>query len=373
METLPVAPKPHGFTKEVVMNARHTLRNASAQLISNVAVVSLLALALSACGGNVGSTAGSTDTTEMQAALDTADGGMTTVAEKPSFADPAFAAVPEFSAAFADLDDPTMGSTLGGPSGAPVLHRYHVVLLWGHLPPAHDADEADVAPSPADWTGSVSVSAGAIAVKRTLMFEGKDAIAPRTAINSVSFVSHTLPHVDGMLLSIAMPASDSTLHFDTASLKKDLDLSRLATEVGGVVHLADGRNGLFAIGYEDRPGCAEGFVAGRWNKVRPALGTFHGRVFRGDGVTEGHVRGLWGHAPKRDQNVFFGKHIALDGSHRGLLGGVYGDGAFKGVWGVSDGGAPKDAGGLQGFYSDGYVADDGRGVWIGRWAERCGA
>jgi hypothetical protein len=80
------------------------------------------------------------------------------------------------------------------------------------------------------------------------------------------------------------------------------------------------------------------------------------------------VRGVWGHAPKKDENLFFGKYIGVDGHTRGLFAGKYGDGLGEGVWGTRD---PNAVGGLQLAYSDGYDKGDGRGIWLGRWSEKC--
>src|SRR6185369_6076850 len=114
-----------------------------------------------------------------------------------------------------------------------------------------DQDPSDVTPTPTpvDWTGGVSVDQGAIGVKRTLKFDLHDSVDPRNAPNVVTFVSHTLPHVDGLLLKIVVPAGGSqTLHFDTAALGADIDLSQLDAKGGGRVDV-DGRNGLAWIGF----------------------------------------------------------------------------------------------------------------------------
>ena len=234
---------------------------------------------------------------------------------------------------------------------------------------SHDADDTDVDPQVVDWTGAVSVDQGAIGVMRTLQFDANDKVDPRTAPNVVSFDSHTLPFVDGLFLHVVVPAGSApTLHFKTQALTTDVDLSALDANAGGVQRLGDGRDGLAWIGYGDVAGCNRGLAFGRWVKARARLGGFRGRVIGSDGATIGHVRGIWGHARRLDKDVFFGKYIALDGTHMGLFGGTYGDGEAKGVWGTRD---PRDAGALQVFYSDGYDKADGRGVWVGRWSERC--
>jgi hypothetical protein len=228
----------------------------------------------------------------------------------------------------------------------------------------------DTDPRPVDWSGSVSVDQGAIKLDKAIKFDRRDAVAPRTAPNTLAFVSRTLPHIDGLFLTIGIPALGSTtLHVETAALKTDIDLARVALAGGGVQRLEDGRNGLAYIGFQNQRDCARGFLFGRWHKVRARLGHFRGRVVDAHAEPLGHVRGIWGHAPKRNANVFFGKYISADGAHRGLFGGTYADGEARGVWGTRD---PRNTGLLQVWYSDGYERDDGRGVFVGRWGERCG-
>lgn len=328
------------------------------------AAASLVAtFVLAGCSGAVAPT---DDWSQSQSSLDADNGGMTAAAEAPAFGDPNVAALPGFVTDFADPQDMTVEAAKV--AGA---KRYHLAVIWGHLPPAHDADEIDVAPQIMDWTDSVSVDAGAIGLKRTLAFDGVkygDAVLPRPNAQTVAFVSHTLPHVDGLFLSVIVPPNASpTLHFKTKSLTTDIDLSALAAKPGSAVRLEDGRNGMFTIGYED-DGCARGLLFGRWMKARPGLGGFRGVVVDGEGDGIGHVRGIWGHSVKQNADLFFGKYIDRNGDFRGLLGGRYGGGAFGGVWGTV---APKDAGVLEGYYSDGYERGDGRGVFLGRWAEKC--
>ena len=299
-----------------------------------------------------------------ESALDQSNGGLTIDNTTPAFGDAKVEALPDFTTAQADAQDPT-----GPTAAAPGARSYHVALLWGHLPAPHDQDDTDSDPQVMTWTGSVSLDKGAIGVKKTLAFDAKDKVDPRTAANVVSFDSHTLPFVDGLFLRVVVPAGASPmLHFKTQSLTTDIDVSQLEAKAGGVERLADGRNGLAYIGYGDVAGCARGLAFGRWVKLRARLGGMRGRVIDGDGETIGHVRGIWGHAVRADKNVFFGKYIGIDGAHRGLFAGTYGGGEAVGIWGTRD---PKDAGALQLFYSDGYDKDDGRGVWLGRWSEKC--
>jgi len=318
-------------------------------------------LSLAALVAGCGSSTASDDTGSLASQLDADNGAMTTADEAPAFGDPAIENLAGFTDAQADATDVTADV-----AARPGAKRYHVALLWGHLPAPTDSTADDSDPSPADWTGSVSVDSGAIRVKKTLLFDGRDSIEPRTNAQGVSFVSHTLPYVDGLYLDVAVPANGAgTLHVDTASLKLDIDLSQLQ---GTVTRLPNTSNGLAYIGYEDVAGCSRGITFGRWVKTRAALGRFRGQVIDGAGDRIGHVRGIWGHAPQHDANLFFGKYIAADGSHKGLFGGNYAAGRIDGIWGTRD---PNDSGTLEGLYSDGFDRDDGRGVYIARWSEKC--
>jgi len=307
---------------------------------------------------------GYNDPATVQSALDTSDGNLSMSSEQPSFGDPQVEGLDSFDANGADPTDMTTG-----PAAQPGAKRYHLALLWGHMPAPADATAADTEPQLATWTGSVSIDDGAIGVKKTLQFDAKDSVSPRTDAKTVSFVSHTLPFVDGLFLHVVVPANASpVLHFKTETLTTDLDLSQLAAKEGGVDRVPNTSNGLAWIGYEDVAGCSRGLLFGRWVKLRAALGGFRGQVIDGDGERVGHVRGIWGHAPRKDANVFFGKYIGVNGEARGLLAGKYGDGGFAGIWGTRD---PKSVGALEGVYSDGFDKNDGRGVFVSRWSEKC--
>jgi hypothetical protein len=303
------------------------------------------------------------DVSTTQSALEKDNGGFDNADEQPAFGDPAVSEAAPMDAPPAEISD-------APDADLPTMRSYRVALTWGHLPPANDATDVDPTPAAVDWTGGISVDAGAIGVKRVIRFDRFDRLTRRDDKAEVNFVSHTLPHVDGLLVHVVVPAAGShTLHFATDALTFDVDLDALAKDGFARKNLADGRNGVALAGYADVKGCARGFLAGRWIKRAPALGGFRGRVADGDGELLGHVRGIWGHAPKKNANLFFGKYISNDGKTRGLFGGTYGSGELHGLWGTVN---PADVGGLQGVYSDGYEQDDGRGVWIARWSEKCG-
>src|SRR5262245_13155623 len=87
--------------------------------------------ALCRCAGTVDPDA--EETASIQAALEAENGGMTTAAEAPAFAEEEVLTVSELSSALADTQD--LVSPVMGQAGAT---SYHVLLLWGHLPRAHD-------------------------------------------------------------------------------------------------------------------------------------------------------------------------------------------------------------------------------------------
>lgn len=332
-----------------------------------VLVLGMSSLAAIGCGGTSQQTVASGTTGDTAAALDAPNGGIDPAAkESPAFADPAVERLPVMDATLADPTDMTTDA-----AAAAGAKSYHVALIWGHLPQGHDADDADPDPKAVDWTGSVSVDAGAIGVKRTLAFDANDHLDPRTSPTSLSFDSHTLPFVDGLLLRVVVPAGGSSLlHFKTAALTTDIDLASLPLKVGGVQRLTDDEEGLAWVGYADDPGCAKGFVHGRWVKTHASFGKLRGVVSDGDGERIGHVRGLWGHAAKRDADVFFGKYIDRDGDSHGLFGGKYDDGRFTGFWATKDE-TDVDVGHIEGLYGAARDDEDGRGVFLGRWSEKC--
>ena len=147
---------------------------------------------------------------EVQAALELDDGGLDMSTELRAFGDLAVDETPELSGA--DVNDTTAIE-----AQAEGMDRYRVLLLWGALPRGNDDDAAAVPTEVLDWSGSVSVSAGAVRVSRTLKFDGHDGLEPREDPRVVSFRSHTLPHVDGLALEIMAPP-DATISFSTVTL-----------------------------------------------------------------------------------------------------------------------------------------------------------
>lgn len=307
-----------------------------------------------ACGASDGESAA-----QIQQALDQPYGGYTTAPEQPSFGQANVAAVPRFLT--------TDASILGAPNASIAMSSYRVALLWGHLPPAHDGVDGDYEAISSTWIGTVSVDAGSIDVARTLSFGMNDSVATRLHANVVSFVSHTLPFVSGLLLHVTVPSGQTTLHFTSDIVTTDLDLEQMDKAAGSVTHAADDQ-GLAAVGWNDTTAvCPAGIVYGRWIKLAASVGTLRGHVMGSDGSDLGYIRGIWGHAARFDADVFFAKTIDMEGGFRAMTMGAYGNGAVHGSWNdtVEKGGA------LQGVYSDGLDDDQGRGVFVAKWMTPC--
>src|SRR5262245_43351498 len=105
--------------------------------MSTRAYSSILALVLAPLSvfGCAEGTQSDEEIAEIQSALELDNGGMTTSTEQPSFADPAVAATPEMDDTFADAQPLT--ATIEAQPGAAL---YHLMVLWGHLPRANDAE-----------------------------------------------------------------------------------------------------------------------------------------------------------------------------------------------------------------------------------------
>lgn len=318
---------------------------------------SFLFASLAACSGTSGQTL---SVAQIRQNLDASFGGYTTALEKPNFDDSAVLAIPKLESSFASQ------ATAAGSSSA--ARSFRVALLWGHFPAANADTDADTDATPATWSGSVSVDMGAIEVERTLSFDG-DSVAPRDDPRVVSFVSHTLPYVDGLLLHVVVTGDqpNAVLHFATSELTTDVQLDVVAQGAGTVVH-AGGDQGLAVVGWSDTgQTCPGGFAYGRWVKIDGGVGTLRARLVSAAGEDGGVAEGIWGTAPKSKSDVFFGKSIDGAGKFGALVEGVYKDGEIHGTRGddVSQNGS------FVGVYSDGHDDDQGRGVFLAKWMGTC--
>lgn len=300
------------------------------------------------------------DATEVTSALEQTNGGFDTADEAPLFGDDtAFqAAAIESDTAVADTmaTDPTVTAIENAPAGA----RHRVLIAWGRMPADPDATTAR------NWSGSLTLSRGALVVGRTIGFEdATDHVLPRQTAATVDFTSATRPFADGLVLRVLDPdPTQGAMHLTytsaDAATTYDLDLSQL---VNGPISIDAGDgNRVIAIGLPELDGCDHGFMRGRWVALRPGLGVYRGVIANADGEVAGHIRGIWGQRQNGDK-VMFGKFIDADGHFRGLLVGQYEAGHFRARWLVASG----DHGVAGGIYFD--APNVRGGMFVGRWAE----
>lgn len=103
----------------------------------------------------------------------------------------------EADAAFTDTmaSDPSVTTI----AAAPDVASHRVVIAWGKLP-------ADPTSTARDWSGSLTISRGALLVSRTIGFEDRsDQLLPRTSKDTVAFENITKPFVDGLALRVLDP------------------------------------------------------------------------------------------------------------------------------------------------------------------------
>ena len=75
-------------------------------------------------------------------------------------------------------------------------HPRYLMITWGNL----RADS--LIDFPTDWTGGLCAENGVVRVVRTVRFEPRDHLEPRTSRACVEWVSHTQPHFDGVIVAL---------------------------------------------------------------------------------------------------------------------------------------------------------------------------
>jgi hypothetical protein len=300
---------------------------------------------------------------EIASDLELANGGLDTADEAPEFGDTALFAAAAMEPDTARVDPMDTDSGVVALRNAAGAAHLRVAMVWGQLPPDRAATTAH------DWSGRITISRGALVVRRTIGFEAAtDQIQPRTSRDVVTFTSTTQPFADGVVLEVITDATDlSTVSLSYTSrdgaVATTVPLSALTPRPLSVDVDADGNRVIVAALRTD-DACDRGFVRGRWHTLRPGLGRFMGVATDADGQRIGHLLGIWGQRATGAQ-VFFGKYVDGDGRFRGLMVGTYADGEFHGRWIIGTG----DHGLIQGLYRDGARGDAIGGAFMGRWAE----
>ncbi|MCI0451824.1 MAG: hypothetical protein L0Z51_05455 [Candidatus Latescibacteria bacterium] len=350
-----------------------------------LAATLVLVWALAGCDNATDAdTANDVSSREQTVDLDDTYGGFNTADEAPAFDDPMLLSDygPDGDVAYID-DVDTTHTDRRHP-------RRYLMITWGNL---RCDSLVDVA---LDWTGGLCAENGVIRVVRTIRFERRDYLEPRTSRECVEWVSHTKPHFDGVIValyktmdcdSLVDPAVVDTLcdrplsvTFKTGPLTITFSEDELS-DLHRVIPVDDAGNAVAFNVITRRPdACANGFLAGQWKpspgrNAKGVQGWFRGKWVSENGLHMGYLRGFYG-IRAHDERVFFGKWVSESGRFRGLLTGHYGlleetdtnaQGWFEGVWFSRQ---LRSMGGLEGVWGTGDDDKEG-GFFRGVWRERC--
>ena len=207
--------------------------------------------------------------------------------------------------------------------------RHYLMITWGNL----HRDEAIAHRT--NWTGSLSISSGAIVLKRIIKFEDNDRILERTQRDLLEWESMTRPSFDGVLVRVIPGASDSAtdvaniddvvLRFRTEPFSVEIKASDLPG-LNRIVTLDDGNAVAFNTITVQPSDCPQGPMRGIWaNHPERQGGFFVGKWGTADGHVIGFIKGIYG-VNDEGKKVFFGKMIDFNGRFEGLVKGDWGQG-----------------------------------------------
>lgn len=270
--------------------------------------------------------------------------------------------------------------------------------IWGRLPSLIDTSATDRCP--VDWSGTLHLEGGIIVIKKTIAFEPADSIM-RVDRSTISWVSHTGPHVDGIHVQLVIPARpvDSLaairLELKTGPYSRTFTIEELVA-LNLVVPVDRCGNAISITSVLAPVGCPHGQLMGGWKATPPdtvsqpdstnAGGVVQG-VFRGvwvgaHGLISGHLKGVYG-LNSSGERVFFGKYIDSKGRFMGILRGTFGPSGEMALDEDPNGNVRRPHGRFAGEWIDGKVnvqgrlrghwiaAEDGRGLFHGVWGMRC--
>ena len=262
------------------------------------------------------------------------------------------------------LDEMESDSEVTAMMSVPDAVVFNAIVGWGQFP----GDTTNT--QPRNWSGTMSVNRGALILRRTIRFEGADQVLGRVDPQTIVFTSRTLPHHDGMHLTIIDPTpEDSEPLVLTLATANGPDFSKSVVELlsGPQTTVVDDDDNRIVGVATAQPidVCSHGFLAGRWHKVADQRGRLLARVTDDEGDVIGHMRGVYGQRANGNK-VFFGKYINDDGQFRGIFAGQYDDGQFVGRWINRD---RDEVGALGGEYRELIPGPETGGHMLGRWAE----
>jgi hypothetical protein len=303
-------------------------------------------------------------------------GGYTTADESPAFGDQ------ELLSAYQDEepydDEMNYHPDVQDADNRNGAKHYALRVIWGNLDHPDTTIDPGVDCPITDWSGSAEVEGGVLIVTRLIRFDRGDYIVrPRRGPRKVEWISHTLNHVDGILLKIIDtpdPRPDSvsnTITISTPFYTGEIPLDDLQDYRDLIV--VDECNKISIVATEIDPhACPRGFLEGAWTAETDTSGDFRGIWVGGAGEIAGYLRGRYGIRDGR--RVIFGKWITRSGDFGGLLRGTWmplhladgPDGYFEGRW-------VDDTFTVRGYFRGHYCIrqDTETGFFHGRWLSLC--
>lgn len=208
--------------------------------------------------------------------------------------------------------------------------KYCLRMIWGNLPRDTAINELT------DWSGSLTISRGAILVTHTIKFErGQDYLLPRYnqggyyIPEELHWVSYTSVHIDGIATRLYVPPSITddvvTVHYKSDQFEISFtiyDLEALDT----LIDFGPGNAILFQA-MRCEPGAGRptrGHLSGVWTRNEDGRGIFYGRWMSSGGLLVGTVKGEWG-VDSTGRRVFIGKWVDVDGRFKGFVKGTWED------------------------------------------------
>lgn len=301
--------------------------------------------------------------------LDKAFGGYTTDDEQPGFGDTEM--ILEYDQSASVVNDSYSTETDSGMTKSS-MPAYFVRLTWGQL----EGDSSMTTTT--DWSGSIEINKGVMAVRKAIRFEQNDYIhLPRTSRQLVEFTSFTKTHFDGVALIIIDNDStdaEGTLTINAGAYSRTLTFAELDSIE--LIETVDNLGNAFSIvaHAKDVQPFAGGFFEGRWMRKNAKGGKFEGRWINSLGTSIGFLKGIWGQN-MRGHNVMFGKYIHHNGSFGGLLAGEWGSDDLNGESGWMQGRWVNRSRSAIGNYKGVWktsLETDTKGFFHGRWNRKDG-
>lgn len=201
-------------------------------------------------------------------------------------------------------------------------------MVWGNL--AGDSGVTDLT----DWSGSLTLSRGAIVVTHVIRFEpGQDYLLPRYneagyyVPEELRWVSQTSSHFDGLATRLYIPPSITdevvTVTYESEQYSTSFTIYELA-DLDTLIDIGAGN----AISFQASP-CEprvnipdRGHMIGRWGRDDDGQGIFYGRWMTLRGRIIGSVNGRWG-VDSTGHRVFVGKYVDRQGRFEGFVKGTW--------------------------------------------------